>query len=42
MAIEAPTGGQVTLPFVVSGYALDTGAANSSGVDCVNLWASPP
>lgn len=41
MSIDAPSGGVVTQPFTIGGWALDTRAASGSGVDTVHVYAYP-
>lgn len=40
-AIDAPTGGEATLPLVVTGWALDESAWAGTGIDAVHVWAYP-
>lgn len=42
MDIEAPAdGANVTVPFEVTGWAIDRAAPSGTGVDTVHLWANP-
>jgi len=42
MALESPTAGPKTVPFTVSGWAVDIGSANGTGADKIDIWAVPP
>ena len=41
LAIETPTRGRVSTPFVVTGWALDLAAADGTGIDAIHVWAYP-
>jgi hypothetical protein len=42
VALDGPTqNAQVKAPFVISGWAGDSGAASGTGVDAVHVWAYP-
>jgi glucose/arabinose dehydrogenase len=41
MSLDAPTAGTVRQPFTASGWAIDPGAASTSGIDAVHVWAFP-
>jgi hypothetical protein len=42
MAIDAPADGTgVTVPFAITGWAIDGDAPSGSGVDTVHAWALP-
>jgi hypothetical protein len=42
MAIDAPSNGtDVSLPFLIGGWALDLAAGDGSGIDTVHIWAYP-
>lgn len=42
MAIDLPTANAtVTQPFVIAGWAIDTGATGGAGVNAVDVWAYP-
>ena len=41
MALDRPLSGLVNIGAVISGWAVDTGAASGVGVDVVHVWAWP-
>jgi len=41
MALENPTGGSLTYPFTVTGWAVDLGSSSGSGSDWIDFWAWP-
>ena len=41
MAVDTPLAGTVSEPFTFTGWALDEGALSGTGVDVVQIWASP-
>jgi hypothetical protein len=36
-----PNGSSRTRPFVISGWAVDTGAPSGTGIDAIHIWAFP-
>ncbi|MGH9321246.1 MAG: hypothetical protein ACRD3V_15350, partial [Vicinamibacteria bacterium] len=40
-AVETPSPGPLSLPFVVAGWAIDGNAPTGTGVDVVHVWATP-
>jgi len=41
MALDTPTGGVVSQPFLVAGWAVDRAAATDPGIDAVHVYAYP-
>jgi hypothetical protein len=41
LSLDTPTGGAVSTPFLIAGWALNRGAASGTGVDAIHLYLTP-